>query len=294
MSILVDGKSRVCVQGITGKVGQRQTEFMLAAGTRVVAGVTPGKGGDRVAGVPVYDSMAAAQAESRADVSILFVPPPAAEAACSDAIEAGIQLVVLITEGIPVHGTMRIRAAASAAGARVVGPSTPGIITPDGAKVGIMPARFYTPGPVGVISRSGTLSYEIGAQLTAAGIGQTTVVGIGADTVVGTDITELLGLFEADADTEAVVIIGEVGGTQEERAARFAADSMSTPVVAYIAGRHAVPGVRMGHAGALTNEGSGTAAEKVAALEAVGVLVARRPRDTVTLVRQALASSGDG
>ena len=288
----MDGESRVCVQGITGKVGRRQTEFMLEAGTRVVAGVTPGKGGDRVAGVPVYDSMEAAQAESPADVSILFVPPPAAEAACRDAIEAGIRLVVLITEGVPVHGTMRIRAIATAAGARVIGPATPGVITPGGAKVGIMPAAFYAPGPVGVISRSGTLSYEIGAQLTAAGTGQTTVVGIGADPVVGSDITDLLGLFEADADTEAVVIIGEVGGTQEERAARFAADHMSTPVVAYIAGRHAVPGVRMGHAGALTSEGAGTAAEKVAALEAAGVPVAPRPRDTVALVRQALANDG--
>lgn len=294
MSILVDGESRICVQGITGKVGRRQTEFMLAAGTRVVAGVTPGKGGDRVAEIPVYDSMGAAQAESPSDVTILFVPPQAAEAACSDAIEAGIQLLVLITEGIPVHSTMRIRAATKAAGARVIGPATPGVITPGGAKIGIMPARFYTPGPVGVISRSGTLSYEIGAQLTAAGIGQTTVVGMGADTVVGSDITELLGLFEADAATEAVIIIGEVGGSQEERAARFAADHMRTPVVAYIAGRHAVPGVRMGHAGALTNEGSGTAAEKVADLEAAGVRVAARPRDTVTLVRQALANSGNG
>jgi len=289
MSILVNGESRVCVQGITGKVGRRQTEFMLEAGTRVVAGVTPGKGGDRVAGVPVYDGMEAAQAESPADVSILFVPPRAAEAACRDAIGAGVRLVVLITEGVPVHGTMRIRAVAAAAGARVIGPATPGVITPGGAKVGIMPASFYAPGPVGVISRSGTLSYEIGAQLTAAGIGQTTVVGIGADPVVGSDITDLLGLFEADADTEAVVIIGEVGGTQEERAAQFAAEHMSTPVIAYIAGRHAVPGVRMGHAGALTSEGSGTADEKVAALETAGVPVASRPRDAVALVRQKLA-----
>jgi len=292
VSILVDGASRLCVQGITGRVGRRQTEFMLAAGTRVVSGVTPGKAGESVEGVPVFDTVAEAQARVPADVTILFVPPAAAEAACGDALEAGIRTLVLITEGIPVHSTMRIRARAEAAGARLVGPATPGVITPGGAKVGIMPASFFAPGPVGLISRSGTLSYEVGAQLTAAGFGQTTVVGLGADPVTGSDITDLLGLFEADGDTELVVIIGEVGGTQEERAARFAAEHLSKPVVAYIAGRHAVPGVRMGHAGALVSDGGGTAADKVRVLEAAGIPVAARPRDTVDLVRRELASRG--
>ncbi|MFH1569092.1 MAG: succinate--CoA ligase subunit alpha [Gemmatimonadota bacterium] len=290
MSILVSGASRVCVQGITGKVGRRQTELMLAAGTRIACGVTPGKGGEVVEGVPVFDSVTAAQERAPADVSILFVPPAAAEGACADALGAGIRLLVLITEGIPVHATMRIRARAEAAGARLIGPATPGVISPGGAKVGIMPAAFFTPGPVGVISRSGTLSYEVGAQLSAAGIGQTTVVGLGADPVTGCDITELLGLFEADGDTAAVVLIGEVGGSQEERAARYAAAHLSKPVVAYIAGRHAVPGVRMGHAGALVQEGSGSAADKAATLEAAGIPVALRPRDTVELVRRALSS----
>ena len=293
MSILVDGASRICVQGITGRVGRRQTEFMLAAGTRVVSGVTPGKAGELVEGVPVFHMVAEAQAQAPADVSILFVPPAAAEAACGDALEAGIRTLVLITEGIPVHSTMRIRARAEAAGARLVGPATPGVITPGGAKVGIMPASFFAPGPVGLISRSGTLSYEIGAQLTAAGIGQTTVVGLGADPVTGSDITDLLGLFEADGDTELVVIVGEVGGTQEERAARFAAEHLSKPVVAYIAGRHAVPGVRMGHAGALVSDGGGgSVADKVRALEGAAIPVAARPRDTIDLVRRELASRG--
>lgn len=290
MSILVDGTSRVCVQGITGRVGRRQTEFMLATGTRVVSGVTPGKAGDVVEGVPVFDSVIEAQDRAPADVSILFVPPAAAEAACGDALAAGIGLLVLITEGIPVHATMRIRARAEAAGARLIGPSTPGVISPGGAKVGIMPASFYSPGPVGLISRSGTLSYEIGAQLTEAGIGQTTVVGLGADAVTGSDITDLLGLYENDRATELVIIIGEVGGTQEERAAHYAAERLSKPVIAYIAGRHAVPGVRMGHAGALVSEGGGTVGDKVRALEAAGIPVAARPRDCVELARRQLAS----
>lgn len=290
MSILVHGTSRVCVQGITGRVGRRQTEFMLAAGTVVVSGVTPGKAGEVVAGVPVFDTVVEAQAEVPADVSILFVPPAAAEAAAVDALEAGVGTLVLITEGIPVHSTMRIRARAQAAGARLIGPATPGVITPGGAKVGIMPAGFFAPGPVGLISRSGTLSYEVGAQLTAAGIGQSTVVGLGADPVTGSDITDLLALYEADGDTELVVIIGEVGGTQEERAARFAAERMSKPMVAYIAGRQAVPGVRMGHAGALVSDGGGTVDDKVRSLQAAGVPVAPRPRDAIDLVQSRLAS----
>lgn len=289
MSILVNERSRVLVHGITGRVGRAQAQYMLAEGTRIVAGVTPGKGGALVCGVPVYDSAVEARREHGADVSLLFVPPAAAEAACADALEAGVGLLVLITEGIPVHATMRLRARVEAAGARLVGPATPGVISPGRCKVGIMPHHFFRPGPVGVVSRSGTLSYEVSAQLSAAGIGQSTVVGLGADPVVGTDVTEFLRLFEEDPETLAVVVVGEVGGTQEERAARFASAHMTKPVVAYVAGRGAVAGVPMGHAGALVRAGAGTALEKAAAFAAAGVAVAPRPSQVVPLVRAALA-----
>lgn len=288
MAILVDASTRVCVQGITGRIGRVQTQHMLQAGTRIVSGVTPGKAGQSVEGVPVFDSPAEAQARAPADASVVFVPPVGAEDAASEAIAAGIRLVVLITEGVPVHSTMRLRARAEAAGARLLGPTTPGVITPGAAKLGIMPARLFAPGPVGVVSRSGTLSYEISGLLAAAGLGQSTVVGLGADPVVGTDMTEVLGLFEADPATEAVVLIGEVGGSQEERAARYIAARMRKPVIAYIAGRTVPPGVRMGHAGAIVQGGSGTADEKVRALEAAGVKVATHPAGVVALVRQAL------
>ncbi len=288
MSVLVDSETRVCVQGITGRIGRVQTGHMLREDTRVVSGVTPGRGGEEVEGVPVYDTVSKAQAEAPADVSVVFVPPAAAEGACAEALEAGIRLVVLITEGVPVHSTMRIRAGAERAGAILVGPTTPGVISPGRAKVGIMPARLFSPGTVGVISRSGTLSYEVAGELSAAGIGQSTVVGIGADPVVGTGIVEILGLFEEDDETEAVVIVGEVGGSQEERAAAFVAGSMAKPVVAYVAG-HCVPeGVRMGHAGAIVACGTGSASDKVRALEASGVRMAARPADVVGLVREAL------
>ncbi|MBI2503007.1 MAG: succinate--CoA ligase subunit alpha [Candidatus Latescibacteria bacterium] len=289
MAILVDAQTRVCVQGITGRAGRMQARYMLEAGTRIVSGVTPGKGGEEVEGVPVFNTMAEAQAAAPAEVSILFVPPAVAESAATQALEAGIRLLVLITEGVPVHSTMRLRARARAAGARLIGPTTPGIIAPGRTKIGIMPARFYSPGPVGLISRSGTLSYEIGAELSAAGLGQSTVVGLGADPVVGTGMAELLQLFAADPETEAVVLVGEVGGTQEEGAARFAA-TMDKPVVAYIAGHSVPPGVRMGHAGAIVQGGTGSAAEKLRALEAAGVRTARQPGQVAGLVREALRS----
>ena len=290
MSILVHAGTRVLIQGITGRVGRAQAGYMIAEGTSVVAGVTPGKGGEEVCGVPVFDTVGAAQAACPADVSLLFVPPAVALSACDDALAAGVGLLVLVTEGIPVHTTMRIRAHVEAAGARLVGPTTPGVITPGRCKVGIMPSRFYAPGPVGVVSRSGTLSYEISAHLTAAGLGQSTVVGLGADLVVGTDITELLRLFEADAETEAVVLVGEIGGSQEERAARFVAEHMRKPVVAYVAGRRAVAGVPMGHAGALVREGAGTVDTKVAAFEAAGVTVAPTPSSVVAAVTAVLST----
>ncbi len=287
MAILVDAGTRVCVQGITGRIGSVQAGHMLREGTAIVSGVTPGRGGQEVEGVPVFDTMADAQAASPADASVVFVPPVAAEGACVEAFDAGVGLVVLVTEGVPVHSAMRIRARAEATGARLVGPTTPGVIAPGRTKLGIMPARLFSPGPVGVISRSGTLSYEIAGELSEAGLGQSTVVGIGADPVVGTDIRELLGLFEADDETEAVVIVGEVGGSQEENAAAYAKARMQKPVVAYIAGRSVPPGVRMGHAGAIVAGGAETAEEKVQALEASGVRTAARPSDVVRLIREA-------
>ena len=285
MSILVDGDTRVLVQGITGRVGRAQTSYMLAEGTHIVAGVTPGKGGAVEQGVPVFDHVDDAVRASGADMSLLFVPPAVAEAAVEETLDAGIKLLVLITEGIPVHATMRIRRRVELAGARLIGPATPGVITPGQCKVGIMPARFFTSGPVGIVSRSGTLSYEVSAQLSAAAIGQSTVVGLGADPVVGTDIVELLHLFDEDPATEIIVFVGEVGGTQEERAANFFAQSMQTPLVAYVAGRCAVADVPMGHAGALVREGAGAVVDKIAAFEAAGVPVAASPGRVVDVVR---------
>ena len=293
MAILVDADSRVCVQGITGRIGRVQTRYMQEAGTRIISGVTPGKGGEEVEGVPVYDSVGEARAQSQIDVSLLFVPPAAAEAACTEAIEAGVPLVVLVTEGVPVHSTMRLRARAQAAGARLLGPTTPGIIAPERTKIGIMPAQLFSRGPVGVISRSGTLSYEISGELSAAGLGQSSVVGMGADPVVGTDIVELLRLFMEDAETEVVVIIGEIGGSQEESAARYIAEKVDKPVVAYIAGRSVPTGVRMGHAGAIVQRGTGSAREKLQIFEEAGVRTASRPSDVVDLVRSALSYRGE-
>jgi succinyl-CoA synthetase alpha subunit len=288
MSILVDSSTRVCIQGITGRIGRVQAQYMRDAGTLIVSGVTPGKGGMEVEGVPVFDCMAAAQAQCPADASVLFVPPAAAEAAASDAMDAGIALAVLVTEGIPVHNTMRLRARARRSGSRLLGPTTPGIITPGQTKLGIMPAQLFRPGPVGVISRSGTLSYEIAGLLSQAGIGQSTVVGLGADPVLGTDIEELLALFAADAATDVVVLIGEVGGNQEERAAAVVAAGYPRPVVAYVAGREVPPGVRMGHAGAIVQGSSGSALDKLAEYSRAGVHTASHPAEVVRLVRELL------
>jgi succinyl-CoA synthetase alpha subunit len=290
VSILVNGDTRVLVQGITGRVGKAQTTYMLAEGTRIVAGVTPGKGGTVEQDIPVFDHVIDAVHACAADMSLLFVPPAVAEAAVEETLEADIKLLVLITEGIPVHATMRIRRRVENAGARLIGPSTPGVITPGQCKVGIMPARFFTPGVVGIVSRSGTLSYEVSAQLSVAGIGQSTVVGLGADPVVGTDIVELLQLFDEDEETEVILFVGEVGGTQEERAAQYAAQSMHTPLVAYVAGRCAVADVPMGHAGALVRAGAGAVVDKIAAFEAAGVAVAPSPGGVVDLVRGVLAT----
>jgi len=288
MSILLDRQTPVLVQGITGRVGRAQTRWMLDCGTRIVAGVTPGKGGREVHGVPVYDSVAEAVAERGAAASVFFVPPAAVKDAARETIAAGVRLIVIVTEHVPVHDVMELKAFAAGRQVRLVGPTSPGIITPGQAKMGIMPGNMFSPGRIGVISRSGTLAYETCADLASAGLGQSTVVGMGADPVPLTGMCELLRLFDEDPDTDLVVLVGEVGGTQEEEAARLIARRMTKPVVAYIAGHSAPEGKRMGHAGAVIHGGAGTAQSKMDALRAAGVQVARYPLEVVELVRMGL------
>jgi len=284
MSILVNEDTRVLVQGITGRIGAIQTGHMLSQGTKIVAGVTPGKSGQKVHDVPVYDAVEDALSEHQVDASILFVPAAFAEDSCYEAIDAGIKVVVLITEHVPVHNTMRIRAYAKSNGVTVIGPTTPGIISPGKTKIGIMPINMFCPGTVGLISRSGTLTYEVAGALCESGLGQSTAIGMGADPVVCTDLAEFLELFEADDETEAVAIVGEVGGTQEETAAEFIKHKMSKPVVAYIAGTSAPKGKRMGHAGAIVTGGKGDARSKIEALKNAGVIVADNPMDIPKLL----------
>ena len=300
MAILVDAESRVLVQGITGREGTFHAERMLAAGTRVVAGVTPGKGGQSVGGVPVFDSVAEAVSATGADVCVSFVPARAAKAALLQAAEGGIRLAVCITEGIPLRDMTEAVAElrldeGPVAGRRfvLIGPNCPGLVTPAGCNAGIMADSLFTPGPVGIVSRSGTLTYEIAFGLTRAGIGQSTCVGVGGDPVHGLGFTECLELFEADDQTEAVVLVGEIGGDDEERAAEFITARMSKPVVGYVAGLTAPPGRRMGHAGAIISGSVGTAAAKTAALAAAGVAVAGSPDETSALVAAALARFHD-
>lgn len=290
MSILLNRETRVLVQGITGRAGRAQAKWMLDYGTNIVAGVTPGKGGKEVEGIPVYDTVAEAVAKQGAEASVFFVPPPAVKDAAVQTIEAGIRLIVVVTEHIPVHDVMEIREYARDREVQIIGPTSPGIITVGEAKLGIMPGNMFTPGRIGLISRSGTLSYEISIDLAAAGLGQSTVVGIGADPVVFTNMAELLELFEEDPDTDLVVIVGEVGGVQEQNAAQFIDRWMTKPVVAYIAGHNAPEGKRMGHAGAITRGegGMGTPQSKMTALRQVGVDVARYPLDVVELVQRHL------
>ncbi|RLE55383.1 MAG: succinate--CoA ligase subunit alpha, partial [Candidatus Methanomethylicota archaeon] len=252
MGIIVDENTRVIVQGITGRQGRFHTELMLKYGTKIVAGVTPGKGGQSVHGVPVYDTITEAMEKSPADTSIVFVPAPFALDAVSEAILAGVKNVVVITEHVPVHDAIKMIALAKLKGARIIGPNTPGIITPGKCKVGIMPGSVFTPGNIGIVSRSGTLTYEIALNLTNAGLGQSTCIGIGGDPVVGLSFLDILELFREDEQTKAVVIIGEIGGDAEERAAEYIErTNYPKPVVAFIAGRSAPPGKRMGHAGAI-------------------------------------------
>jgi succinyl-CoA synthetase alpha subunit len=278
MAILVSRDTRVLVQGITGREGEFHASQMLAYGTQVVGGVTPGKGGLRACEgrVRVYDTVAEAVADTGADTSVIFVPARTAVDAIFEAAEAGISLIVCITEGIPIQDMVTACAFVRNRGSRLIGPNCPGLLTPGQAKVGIMPGHIATPGGIGVVSRSGTLTYEIVYALTRRGIGQSTCVGIGGDPLIGTSFVEVLQMFQEDPATEAVVLIGEIGGNDEERAAQFIAASMDKPVVGFVAGTTAPPGRRMGHAGAIIEGGAGTAAEKQAALRAAGVQVAER------------------
>ncbi len=292
MAILVDGDTRLVVQGITGREGRFHTRLMRQYGTEVVAGVTPGRGGMEVDGVPVFDTVQRAVEETGAKASIVFVPAPFAPDALYEAAEAGIGLIVCITEGIPVLDMVPLCQVLSLGGVCLIGPNSPGVITPGRAKVGIMPGQIHRPGRVGVISRSGTLTYEVVDALSRQGLGQSTSVGIGGDPILGTSFVEVLALFERDEETEQVVLIGEIGGREEEEAAEFIAREMHKPVIAFIAGRTAPPGRRMGHAGAIISGGEGTAAEKMAALRAAGVQVAEYPAQVAELLKEGAGGQG--
>ncbi len=294
MAIFIDNDTRLVVQGITGRDGSFHTRQMMEYGTRVVAGVTPGKGGQRFEGpagesVPIFDTMDEAVTETGANCSVIYVPPAFAADAILEAADAGVDLVVAITEGIPVLDMARAHAFARDRGVRVLGPNCPGVISPGKSKVGILPAQIVTEGPVGVVSRSGTLTYEAVFQLTHVGIGQTTCVGIGGDPLIGTNFVDCLAAFEADAETGAVVMIGEIGGTDEQEAAAYVQSHLTKPVVGFVAGQTAPPGRRMGHAGAIISGSAGTAEEKIRAFEENGIAVAKRPVDIVGLIQDALA-----
>ena len=289
MSILVNKDTRLVVQGITGREGAFHTEQMIAYGTKVVAGVTPGKGGGWAVGnVPIFDSVHEAVAATGANTSIIYVPAKFAPDAILEAADAGVALIICITEGVPALDMLKVRAYLDHTPSRLIGPNCPGLITPGEAKVGIMPGHIHTRGDVGVVSRSGTLTYEVVYALTLHGIGQSTAVGIGGDPINGTSFVDCLAMFENDPETRQVVMIGEIGGTDEEKAAEFIAAKMSKPVTAFIAGQTAPPGKRMGHAGAIISGGKGTAADKIAALQAARVRVARHPGEIAELVAERL------
>lgn len=289
MAVLIDKNTRVLVQGITGREGEFHTRQMLEYGTQIVAGVTPGKGGQEVLGVPVFDTVRQAVQATGADASVVFVPAPFAMDAVLEAADAGVRLIVCITEGIPVQDTVKAVSLVRQKGVRLIGPNCPGIITAGQCKIGILPGNIFTPGPVGLISRSGTLTYEIVDLLTKAGLGQSTCIGIGGDPVLGSTFADLLPLFEQDPDTQAVVLVGEIGGSDEEIAAEYIR-TMRKPVVGFISGRTAPPGKRMGHAGAIISGRTGTPQAKVDALRSVGVPVADALYEIPDLVKQALGS----
>ncbi len=288
MSILVNKSTRVVVQGITGREGSFHATQCKAYGTQVVAGVTPGKAGQEVEGVPVFNTVRDAVQKTRCETALIFVPAAFGGDAILEAADAGIRLIVCITEGIPINDMVRVNRALRSRDVRLIGPNCPGVITPDECKIGIMPGFIHKKGRVGVISRSGTLTYEAVNQLTNLGLGETTCIGIGGDPIIGTSYIELLAMFEKDPETEAVVMIGEIGGEGEERAAAWIKANMRKPVVAFIAGITAPPGRRMGHAGAIITGGKGTAAEKMAALEAAGVRVCRNPSEIGETAKAAL------
>ncbi len=287
MSILLTNQTTALVQGATGRIGRTQTKWISKAGTRVVAGVTPGKGGERILDdLLIYDTVEEAVEEHQINSSVLFVPAPFTREAVFEAIEAGLKLIVVITEHVPIHDEIQMREMAKDYGAHMIGPNTPGVISPGIGKLGIMPANMFKPGPIGIISRSGTLSYEVAGTLLEAGWGVSTMVGIGGDPVIGTDVSVVLELFDEDPETEGVIIIGEIGGNQEEKAARKL-DKVKTPVIAYIAGKTAPKGRKMGHAGALIR-GQGTAEHKIELLKKAGAKIADTPSKIPTLVSQSL------
>lgn len=289
MSVFIDHGTRLVVQGITGRDGSFHTRHMIGYGTKVVAGVTPGKGGQLFDGVaPVFDTVAEAVRETQANTSVIYVPAVVAASAIFEAADAGIGLIVCITEGIPVLDMTKALPYLHERGARLIGPNCPGLISPAQSKVGIIPGNICKPGRIGVVSRSGTLTYEIVHQLSTNGFGQSTCVGIGGDPLIGTSFIHCLSAFEADPETDAVVLIGEIGGMDEQQAAEFVHKGMTKPVIGFIAGQTAPPGRRMGHAGAIISGSSGTAAEKMKALERAGIAVMKRPADVVPLLRERL------
>jgi succinyl-CoA synthetase alpha subunit len=290
LSVLVDKNTRLVVQGITGKEGTFHTKQMIEYGTNVVGGVTPGKGGTTHEGVPVFNTVADAVSEAGANASVIYVPPAFAADAIMEAADARLPLVVCITEGIPVLDMVKVKEYLSGKPTRLIGPNCPGVISPGKCKIGIMPGHIHREGRIGVVSRSGTLTYEAVGQLTALGLGQSTAIGIGGDPIVGTTHVDALALFEADDETDGIVMIGEIGGTAEEDAAQFARDHVHKPIVAFIAGQTAPPGRRMGHAGAIIAGGKGTAAEKMKALEEAGIHVVHSPADIGTSMRDALGA----
>ncbi|MDQ3674072.1 MAG: succinate--CoA ligase subunit alpha [Gemmatimonadota bacterium] len=288
MSIFIDKNTRLLVQGITGRDGSFHARQMIEYGTQVVGGVTPGKGGQKFESkVPIFNTVADAVKATRADATVIYVPPPFAADAMMEAADAGIPFIVCITEGVPVLDMTRVYPFITEKRARLLGPNCPGLISPGKSKIGIIPGRICTPGPIGLVSRSGTLTYEVVYQMTRAKMGQTTCVGIGGDPINGTSFIDCLAAFEKDPETKAVVMIGEIGGTDEQEAARFVSEKMSKPVVGFIAGQTAPPGRRMGHAGAIISGSTGTAAEKMQAFEDNGIAVAKRPIDVVELLKQA-------
>ena len=290
MSVLIDKDTKIICQGITGNQGSFHTEQCLEYGTKVVAGVTPGRGGQEVFGVPVYNTMAEAVAESGADVSMIYVPAPFAASAIIEAAEAGVELIVCITEGIPVLDMVKVKSALKGSDSQLIGPNCPGIITSDECKIGIMPGFIHKKGKVGVVSRSGTLTYEAVYQTTQNGLGQSTCIGIGGDPVRGMDFIDCLALFEADPETIGVIMVGEIGGTDEEAAAEYMKSEVSKPIVAYIAGVTAPPGKRMGHAGAIIAGGKGTADDKFRALDAAGATTVRSPAELGSTMMELLGN----